>query len=175
MSYDKQNWQTGDVITSSKLNNIESGVEGINMSYDKNTWQSGDVITAVKLNNIEDGIANASGGSGGDITEASVTIKSVINHADVPGADSEIIADGLAYVHDGSIITSSVSINVGNSPTYDALLYQGSCVIAIYSDYRELTFEVSGNATYEAQGPDGAEVTITGDCEITVKVGELLD
>jgi len=27
------------------------------MSYIKNTWSDGDVITAVKINNIEDGIA----------------------------------------------------------------------------------------------------------------------
>ena len=32
------------------------------MSYDKNTWAKGDVITAAKLNNMEDGIANAGGG-----------------------------------------------------------------------------------------------------------------
>ena len=31
------------------------------MAYTKNTWQSGDVITAEKLNNIENGINNATG------------------------------------------------------------------------------------------------------------------
>ena len=175
MSYDKNTWAKGDVITASKLNNIESGIEEVNMSYDKTTWAKGDVITATKLNKIEDGIANAGGGGGGDITEANVTIKAVANYADPSGEHTEVIADGLAYIHDGAIITSEISITVGNSPTYDALLYQGSYIFAIYSDFRELTFEVSGNATYEAQGPDGAEVTITGDCEITIKVGELLD
>lgn len=30
------------------------------MAYDKNTWQSGDVVTSAKLNNIENGIANLS-------------------------------------------------------------------------------------------------------------------
>ena len=34
------------------------------MSYDKNTWAKGDVITANKLNHIEDGIENAGGGGG---------------------------------------------------------------------------------------------------------------
>ena len=29
------------------------------MTYEKNTWANGDVITAAKLNNMEDGIANA--------------------------------------------------------------------------------------------------------------------
>ena len=173
MSYDKNTWAKGDVITASKLNNIESGVKGVNMSYNKTTWQTGDVITATKLNNIEDGIANASGG--GDITEVSVTIKTVKNHAEAVSGDSIIIVDGLAHIYNGEIITSAITIGLLNTLTYDALLYQGSCGTAIYSDYRELTFEVSGDATYEAQGPDGAEVTITGDCEITVKVGELLD
>lgn len=32
------------------------------MSYDKQNWQTGDVITANKLNHIEDGIAGAGGG-----------------------------------------------------------------------------------------------------------------
>lgn len=32
------------------------------MTYTKNTWANGDVITAAKLNNMEDGIANAGGG-----------------------------------------------------------------------------------------------------------------
>ena len=34
------------------------------MSYDKNTWAKGDVITAAKLNNMEDGIESASAGGG---------------------------------------------------------------------------------------------------------------
>lgn len=28
------------------------------MSYEKNTWKTGDVITSTKLNHMEDGIAN---------------------------------------------------------------------------------------------------------------------
>lgn len=35
------------------------------MSYDKNTWAKGDVITAAKLNNMENGIESASTGGGG--------------------------------------------------------------------------------------------------------------
>lgn len=45
MSYDKQNWQTGDVITANKLNHIEDGIAGaggggvlvINAYYDEQT------------------------------------------------------------------------------------------------------------------------------------------
>ena len=31
------------------------------MSYEKNIWKTGDVITSTKLNRMEDGIANAGG------------------------------------------------------------------------------------------------------------------
>lgn len=34
------------------------------MSYDKQTWVSGEVITATGLNHMEDGIENAGGGGG---------------------------------------------------------------------------------------------------------------
>lgn len=33
------------------------------MSYVKNVWQNGDVITAEKLNNLEDGVESSSGGN----------------------------------------------------------------------------------------------------------------
>ena len=33
------------------------------MSYEKTTWETGDIVTAEKLNNIENGIENAGGGS----------------------------------------------------------------------------------------------------------------
>ena len=33
------------------------------MAYEKQTWQTGDVITQEKLNHMEDGIAGAGGGS----------------------------------------------------------------------------------------------------------------
>ena len=35
------------------------------MSYTKNTWANGDVITATKLNHMEDGIEGAGSGGGG--------------------------------------------------------------------------------------------------------------
>ena len=41
------------------------------MSYDKQNWQTGDVITANKLNHIEDGIANGGGTSNLYITLSS--------------------------------------------------------------------------------------------------------
>ena len=39
------------------------------MSYNKTNWQTGDIVTAEKLNKIEDGIENVSGGGGGLLVE----------------------------------------------------------------------------------------------------------
>lgn len=33
------------------------------MAYEKQTWQTGDVVTSAKLNHMEDGIAGAGGGT----------------------------------------------------------------------------------------------------------------
>jgi len=35
------------------------------MSYEKQTWQTGDTVTSAKLNHMEDGIASAGGGGTG--------------------------------------------------------------------------------------------------------------
>lgn len=45
------------------------------MSYEKNTWAEGDVVTSEKLNHIEDGVANAGGGGSSDFSTAEVTIE----------------------------------------------------------------------------------------------------
>ena len=38
MAYEKTNWQTGDVITAAKLNNMEGGIEDANLITDKKTF-----------------------------------------------------------------------------------------------------------------------------------------
>lgn len=58
------------------------------MSYTPNTWESGDVITSAKLNNIEQGIANAGSGGilVAHIDEATMTLDKTwqqINDADL--------------------------------------------------------------------------------------------
>lgn len=45
MSYEKQTWQTGDVITAEKLNHIEDGVEAATLTTIKIT---GDTLTVPK-------------------------------------------------------------------------------------------------------------------------------
>ena len=76
MSYTKQTWETGDIITAEKLNHIENGVQDINMSYTKHTWENNEVITAEKLNNIEGGIEN-SGSGYKNITQLEIPITGI--------------------------------------------------------------------------------------------------
>ena len=45
MSYTKQTWQTGDIITAEKLNHIEDGIEGLN-GYDIIFTIDDDEVTA---------------------------------------------------------------------------------------------------------------------------------
>lgn len=46
------------------------------MSYVKQTWQTGDVVTSAKLNHMEDGIAAGGGSGGGGATIVHVTLNS---------------------------------------------------------------------------------------------------
>lgn len=55
-SYSKSTWQDEDIITADKLNNLENGVLSSNSSYSKHTWIDDEEITAVKLNNITSGL-----------------------------------------------------------------------------------------------------------------------
>lgn len=44
------------------------------MSYSPTTWESGDVISSAKLNKIEQGIANAGGGGGSNVVVVGVEV-----------------------------------------------------------------------------------------------------
>ena len=159
MSYVEQNWATGDIITSAKLNHIEEGLGDINVSYDKTTWQTGDVITAEKLNHMEDGIE--AGGSS-DFTTCKVTLTA--------GANG-IFSDYLVFIDadEGMLVGPGVTTEE-HSKVFDAVLYKGEAINAIFSDgdgnyYESDDLTVTGNITWTASDT----ATITGDCTITVK------
>ena len=144
MSYIKTEWETGDKITAVKLNNVESGIEGINVSYEKTTWETGDKITAEKLNNIETGIEEA---GSSDFSTANITVT----------ADEPLIALGTFIVNDEMIPL----LEMDTSGTIQAVLYKGEC----HASYEgENTISVSGDITYS----DNVFV-ITGDGTITVQ------
>lgn len=49
------------------------------MAYEKNTWQSGDVVTSAKLNNIENGIANCNGAISVTVEGSTITLSASYN------------------------------------------------------------------------------------------------
>ena len=53
------------------------------MAYSKNTWQSGDVVTSAKLNNIENGIANCNGAITLTEDEGAGTVTLSVSYNDV--------------------------------------------------------------------------------------------
>lgn len=73
MAYEPNIWESGEVITAEKLNNIERGVAGVNRNYEPTEWQCGDLFTAEKMNKIEQGIAEASSGEDVSVMALSVT------------------------------------------------------------------------------------------------------
>lgn len=120
MSYEPTTWATGDIITATKLNNIESGVQSVNNSYTPTTWVTGDIITAEKLNNIEQGIANASGGSWVTLTEESVTVDGM---GGTLTYNTQITADTIKVTLNGTEYTVSPTVDTspfGTSYTYGA-------------------------------------------------------
>lgn len=76
MAYVKTNWQTGDVVTSSKLNNMETGIYDVTeasasaFAPDIDSPQNGDVI---KYDSTEEKWVNGEGG-GGIVTVGSINL-----------------------------------------------------------------------------------------------------
>lgn len=151
MSYTPQTWANGDIITATKLNNIESGVQSVSNSYTPTTWVNGDIITAVKLNNIEQGIANAGGGSS-DFSTAQVTITF--------GAGVESLGlFGGAFIWEDSL---SSFVEVEESCVIQVVLYKGS-TSQVEVAANEKTVTVTGGLQYANE-----ILTITGDGTITI-------
>lgn len=157
MSYEPTTWATGDIITATKLNNIESGVQSVSSSYTPTTWVTGDIITATKLNNIEQGIANAGGGSS-DFSTAQVTVTS----NSIDGDETEF---PFAYVdRESNAIHYGAVAEYNNPLIYEAILFNGVAGFASPTS----NVSTSGSATVNP-GPGGKKIiVITGDCTITI-------
>lgn len=183
MSYIKTEWETGDKITAEKLNNVESGIEEINVSYEKTTWETGDTITAVKLNNIETGIEEA---GSSDFTTAEVTIHFTFEeYADDLTNVVCTVPNGLTNNGVMMAMQSAMSnINAGATSadfTYTMPLYKNSASIVVdwagvsatearlQLDY-DGTVTATGNATVDVD--NNLLITVTGDCTITIPIKE---
>lgn len=151
MSYTPQTWANGDIITATKLNNIESGVQSVSNSYTPTTWVNGDIITATKLNNIEQGIANAGGGSS-DFSTATATIT-------MP--DYVIITFPSIFSDPMCCLPFQVT-DVSAEP-FQVVLYKGMAVARLDNVVQSIS--VTGDISYDSEM--GA-FFITGDGTITI-------
>ena len=85
------------------------------MAYEKNNWQSGDVVTSEKLNHLEDGVSNAGGtlviggfsnNQYGNVTGTSDKTWQEIHDALAAGKEC------IAIFHDGDMVWRAVIIRV---------------------------------------------------------------
>lgn len=168
MSYEPTTWVTGDIITATKLNNIESGVQSVSSSYAPTTWTTGDIITATKLNNIEQGIANAGGGSS-DFSTAQVTIVNesgynrILSMPVYYAAEDDEPAFMNAYLN--MFPNGTVTVDVAVPIDGKTEVYSGETGDKLQGVQMGSTLTVtSGSATQASNN----RVTITGDCTITI-------
>lgn len=176
--------------------------------YTPTVWETGDLITAEKLNNIEDGIANAPVPTGkkeitstAEVDVASyataqvvdedlvagnikkdVDILGVVGTYEAPASDFSTavvtvvnnighdtrMTQCCAYYEAGSLgegippcITNFGTLNEGSN-TFNVALYKG-CAIWMYPFDDGITIATSGDVTNN----DGS-LFITGDCTITI-------
>ena len=151
MSYTPNEWESGDVVTTARMNALETAVGDMNMSYTPNTWSDGDILTAAKMNALEQAVASGGGGSS-DFDTAEMTI--------VTESTEQINAPFIAHAPmEPSFDYINAFSQVVPSGTYDVVLYKGNAVIQILN-----------NATVSGDIEDlsGGMYLVTGDCTITI-------
>lgn len=119
------------------------------MSYEKQTWQTGDVITAEKLNHMEDGIASGGGGGSSDFSTAEVTVIANSGSGGVAltgGING--YSEGFAFIRNGDpkMLASFFGVQAGASDTAQALLVEG---YAEYELEMGMNVSVTGDCTYD--------------------------
>lgn len=87
------------------------------MSYTKNTWQSGDVVTSAKLNHMEDGIEAASQGGSSDFTTAELTVTdtNTINTGGIP--IHGVVLDDEFYAEYGTFMPEYTTVSATDKVT----------------------------------------------------------
>jgi len=145
MAYTPNTWESGDVVTASKLNSLEQAVGELNMSYTPNNWTDGDVLSAAKMNALEQAVA--SGGGGGDFSTATLT---TVNQ------DYELLIPTL-IIDPSYELEGSYSATEGSSP-HTVILYKGKA-------YLGLSDVLSTSGAISLDSATGLYV-ITGDCTV---------
>lgn len=165
MSYEPTTWVNGDIITATKLNNIESGVQSVSSSYEPTTWVNGDIITAAKLNNIEQGIANAGGGGSSWTVLTEETVTTVEDVGDFSGALSYVFTEDppaqLKITFNGTPYVCDV-ISIGSRSAYGGIGPSGPDFsqypfgIFVRSGEAFLYTETAGTYTIKIEAPQSS-------------------
>lgn len=156
MAYTPNTWESGDVVTATKLNSLEQAVGELNMSYTPNNWSDGDVLSAAKMNALEQAVASGGGGGGGDFETAQVSV--------ILGNDLYFEAYCSQTVDDMIPPTTSYSYSSNEPGTYtiSIILYKGSANLGIDTNG---SVSVSGNIFTVFEGE---LYSVYGDCTITI-------
>lgn len=161
MAYEKQTWETGQIITAVKLNHMEDGIDENNMAYEKQTWETGDVITAEKLNHMESGIEDGGGGGGGESDFSTATVS-------VHLSSDSVFASGylptLSEVNGGIILSSLYELEDVSVPLHNDLCF---IIISASDETSPITVTADGDITVE-EFLGSYHVTIEGDGTITI-------
>ena len=164
MAYEPTEWVCGDTVTADKLNKLERGIQEIMSDYVPTEWQCGDVITADKLNKLEQAVADFECGSS-DFSTATVSIVNTNGNAnlDFYGIVDNSYAQALLK-SDGDYLVGYSWIGETNT-TAEFLMVQNSFMIAV--PMVEPTITGSATKEYLSEYSEW-DVTITGDCTITI-------
>ena len=159
MAYEKQTWETGQIITAGKLNHMEDGIDENNMAYEKQTWETGDVITAEKLNHMESGIEGGGGSGESDFSTATVSV-----HL----SDDSVFASGylpiLSPVNGGISLSSLFELENVPVPLHNDLCF---IIISAADETSPITVTADGDITVE-EFLGSYNVIIEGDGTITI-------
>ena len=155
------------------------------MTYEKNTWANGDVITAAKLNNMEDGIANAgSGGPWFTVTTQGFNSKEEFNSASfnyVKAVESGQYAGQLITMSESGSLYPLNVYTCGNETKYYSnplppvndiqlmfIVDEENAVVScsfsgnISTTPVDVRYEAGGSAIFKGY-------VITGNCSITIQ------
>lgn len=176
MSYTPTNWVATDVVTATRMNSLEQAVGEMNMSYTPHTWTDGDVLTATRMNALEQAVA--SGGGGGDISTATVSV-SFADNPNIIGLDSAYVT---IYTDDGGTAVEFYYSNNGYGLPFSELGTPTQLLIPVYDGYKsdisQITFLSSdgsmlidtsnSSVTSGSAEIDGSLLNIWGDCVLNL-------
>ena len=141
------------------------------MSYTKNTWQTGDIVTAEKLNHMEDGIESAGGGSDAEVLvleftqtgETTISVESSMTEQEMINFFFEEIE-----VDDETVYRMRNNLPIVIKDTNMQVQYLPQSVSAIYEDgefefYLDWNYVIMGDTKIKAYHIDYSGSDFVGD------------